>query len=309
MQVAVGVPQREHRVAVAFVLRKHAVALHSRILSVDILEDVGMDERVIECRVENGLLVFGAAFDFNSRQVGVPLLPCFLRNGVEIFALLLGVEVLTCVGYADKRHAHLHLNHLVVGGVEVHIDANIVAGHLFLIGRVELILPSVGEPFSLFARPFALLFPVTGALWHLVHAHHEVNGEHSLGIIAKGALQFHALILGGTHLFHHRSRLFRETFTKVKQQMAFAFGERKALTGGAKGGGYLGLHAVFHQEIAVIARTSHLVFVVAAICFIIDIELACGGHQQQRTHIGAANAAEVDMGKACEKYVVELVRR
>ena len=122
-------------------------------------------------------------------------------------------------------------------------------------------------------------------------------------------MQFHALILGGTYLFHHRSRLFRETFTKVKQQMAFAFGERKALTGGAKGGGYLGLHTVFHQEIAVIARTSHLVFVVAAIFFIIDIELACGRHQQQRTHIGAANTAEVDMGKACEKHVVELVRR
>ena len=66
---------------------------------------------------------------------------------------------------------------------------------------------------------------------------------------------------------------------------------------------------MFHQEIAVIARTSHLVFVVTAIGFIVDIELACGGHQQQRAHIGAANAAEVDMGKACEKHVVELVRR
>ena len=91
--------------------------------------------------------------------------------------------------------------------------------------------------------------------------------------------------------------------------MAFPFWERKTLTCRAKCSRYLGLYTVFYEEIAVISRTSYLVFVVATVCFIVYIKLTCGGHQQQRADVGTANTTEIHMRIARKKHVMKLVGR
>ena len=213
MQVAVSIPQGKYRVAIAFALLQHTTALHSRVISVHILQDIRMYQRVVQCGIKDSLLIFCTSFNFYTLEIGVPFLPCFLRNGIEILALLLYVQVLTCIGNAHKRHAYLHLNDFILGCIEVHIHTDIIAGNLFLISRIELILPSIGEPFSLFVRPFALFLPVTCTLRHLIYTHNEVNREYSLGIITKSSLQLKAFIFRRTHLFYHCPAFFCESFS------------------------------------------------------------------------------------------------
>ena len=60
MQVAVGVPQREDGVACVVALCCES-ALHLRVFPVDVAHYAGVDKRVVERCVKDGLLLVGAA--------------------------------------------------------------------------------------------------------------------------------------------------------------------------------------------------------------------------------------------------------
>ncbi len=79
VDVAVGVPEGEHGVAV--VPRSDAVALHQGVASVGVLQDVGVEEQMIERSVEHGLFFLRATLYEYARKVGVPF---FLSLGADL---------------------------------------------------------------------------------------------------------------------------------------------------------------------------------------------------------------------------------
>ena len=62
MHVAVGIPERVDGVAVVLRLAR-LEATHHRIFAVDILQDIGMDEQVVERGVEDRTLLLGPTLD------------------------------------------------------------------------------------------------------------------------------------------------------------------------------------------------------------------------------------------------------
>ena len=108
-KVAVGVPQGEHGVAVGGCL-KRLVALHTRILAVDILQDVGMYLRVVKGCIEHAALLFGSAFHRDAAEGLCPYVVSLLLYAGKIACGLFGIKVLAGIGYAYKRHTYLHLH-------------------------------------------------------------------------------------------------------------------------------------------------------------------------------------------------------
>ena len=131
VHVAIGVPQREYSVTVALAHSFHLARLECGVLPINVLQDIGVQQGVVEGRVEHRSLVFCSAFNLYARQVFVPSVACLFLYLVEIFALLFDIEVFAGVGHANKRHAHAYHNGFVGMAVEVEIQANVVASDLF----------------------------------------------------------------------------------------------------------------------------------------------------------------------------------
>ena len=143
---------------------------------------------------------------------------------------------------------------------------------------------------------------------HLVDAHHKVDGKHSIGHIAERAKGADAFPLRVAHAAHLGTAFVGQALAQVEQDVALTFGEGEARHARAHGGSHLGLDAIFGEHVAVVARTGSLIGVFAAIFLIVNGKCAGSRHQQQRAQLGASHTAEVDMGIAGEKGVVELVR-
>ena len=73
MHVAVGIPQRVDGVAVVLRLARLEAA-HHRVLAVDILQNIGVDEQVVECGIEDRTLLLGPALNLDDTQSVLPLL-------------------------------------------------------------------------------------------------------------------------------------------------------------------------------------------------------------------------------------------
>ena len=279
MHIAISVPKREHGVALTRGLECGA-AFHCGIFAVNVVEHIGVNEHVVECGVEYGLLVVGAALNHDARQTFVPTAASLLCHGVERALAELFIEIFACIFDAYERNAHLHFYLLALGGVEVEIHAYIIACQGLGIFLIKLILASGGIPLG-FGCHGALLFPQACTSRHLVDAHHKVDGEHGIGHIAECAEELESLIFSRTHAAHLGSGVVGEAFAEVKQDVTFALGEGETRHTHARCGCNFGLDAIFAQAIAVIAGMCHLVGVFAAIFLIVDGETACGGHQKQ----------------------------
>ena len=70
MHITVSIPKGEYGIPVAL-CRKNPVAFHCRILPVDVLQKVGMYQRMIKRRIENNLLLVRPAFHNDTRQIVV----------------------------------------------------------------------------------------------------------------------------------------------------------------------------------------------------------------------------------------------
>ena len=308
VHVAVGVPQREDRIAVAL----HGAdfgALHDGVLAVDVLQQIGVDERMVKTRVEDLALFARTALDTDAAQVVVPARTRLGAHGVEVLALLLGVEVHAGVLHRDERDAHLHLDLLALGRPVGEPHADVVTGQLLRIARIELVATAVLVPLGLDALLRGLHLPVADRLGTLVDTHDEVNREDRLRIVAEGAQQLRPLDFRIAHAAYEGARLVGQTLAQVEQDVALAGREGEARHAAAQRGRYLGQDAVLVQEVGVVARRGRLARIGAAVVVVVHIERARGGHQQQGAHLGASHAAEVHVRKAGEELVVVLVGR
>ena len=174
MKVAVGVPEREHGVAVIVSVAVFG-ALHLGILAVDVVEHVGMDQGVIKPGVEHPFLLVGTTFHTDPSQIVVPGLFGIGGYPVEGQSGLLLVEILAGIGYRHERYAHPDLYLLsrleVIIGVPV---ADVVARQLAAILRIELVPAVVGIPCGLRPLHLALHLPVALRRRRLADAHHEI---------------------------------------------------------------------------------------------------------------------------------------
>ena len=55
VNIAIRIPKRKYRIAVSL-CRHNLIAFHCRIFSVDILQDIRMNQQMIECRIKHSLL-------------------------------------------------------------------------------------------------------------------------------------------------------------------------------------------------------------------------------------------------------------
>ena len=197
MDVAVGVPQRKDRIAVS-ISHADAVALHHRILAIDILQDVGVYLQMIHGRIEDRLLFVSPTCDTYLRECLVPAVAGCCPDLVEVEGRLFGLEVLPCILDAYKRDGHLHLHLLTLGSIIGEPHSYVVARYVFAVLLVDLIFPMVGIPLGLDTVHWPLLLPVARSLGSLIDPHGEIDGIDRLGIIIEVAEQFGTLYLGVT---------------------------------------------------------------------------------------------------------------
>ena len=278
------------------------IALHHGIFAVDVLEDVGVDEEVVEARVEHALLLLGAALHFNAREDVVPLLAGFAVNLVEGLALLFGFQIQACIFDADKGNANAHKHLFALCGVEGEPCAHVVARYFLGVLLIYFAGALCGVPVGFVAHHRTLIFPI--ALLHsaLLYAHDEIEREDALlVVVAEGAEQADAFHLVVAHAAQHAARLVAEGFAEVHQHVAATFGEGEAMEGRAWCGGHFGAYAVLVELATVIAGLGHLVAHHGAVLLVVDIErIACGGHQQECAEVGATYTAEVNVGESGE---------
>ena len=286
-----------------------AAALHQGIVAVHVLQDVGVQLCVVQGGVEHALLLLAAAFYGDGAQRLVPLGGGAAADTVEVERGLLGLQVLAGVGDGDERDAHLHL-HLFAGSeVVAEVVAYIVAGQFAAVAGVELVAAVVVVPLGLHTLHGRLFLPVAAALGGFVHTQHEVDGKHGLRVVAEGAAQAVAFYLGVAHTAHHGAALIGEALAQVQQHVALPLGKGVALGGRAERGGHLAVDAVFLQVYSIVAGTRHLVGVFTAVVAVVHVQLARGGHGEQRAQLGTAHTVEGDMGESGEVAVVVFVGR
>ena len=97
MYIAIGIPQREDRITVALLHRSNLITLHSRVLSVDILQDIWVDKDVIKSCIEDRALCLCSTLNEDAREIIIPLSTRLSTNGVEVLSTLFGIKVLTSV--------------------------------------------------------------------------------------------------------------------------------------------------------------------------------------------------------------------
>ena len=193
----------------------------------------------------------------------------------------------------------------VIIGVPV---ADVVARQLAAILRIELVPAVVGIPCGLRPLHLALHLPVALRRRRLADAHHEIDREHCLGIVAERAHQFRALDLRRADPAHRGAALIGQSLAEIDQYVASSAGECISLGRAALCSRHLGQYVVFRQAVAVKARRGGLLGICRAVFVIVRLQIAGGGHRQERTQFGTAHSAERHMGISGEKLVVKFIR-
>ena len=159
MDIAVGIPQRIDGVSI--VLGSACLErTHHGVLPVDILQDIGVDQKVVECRVEDGTLVVCTALYLDDTQCPLPAILCSMTNGGKVKRRLLGSEVQQGILFADEGDPRLHVDRLSRLGVEGEPYPDIISADCLAVGRVDLVLPLVLIPLGLYTLHRRLLLPV-----------------------------------------------------------------------------------------------------------------------------------------------------
>ena len=148
-----------------------------------------------------------------------------------------------------------------------------------------------------------LFLPESGLCRLAAHAHNEVKGERSVGVVAEGAKIAHAFYLRVAHLAHPRSTLVAERVAEVDEHVALSCREREALTRRAHGGGHLATDAVLLQAHGVIARRSFLSLIFRTVFATVCLNGSFCRHDEHGTHLRASHATKRDMCEACKKLV------
>ena len=191
---------------------------------------------VVERRVENALLLFRSALHGDGLECFLPSVACLFPGIFKSECRLFFLQIFTGIGNGDERDSHLHLNLFAVLAVEVEEIAYLVACHLFVVARVELVFPVVAVPCRFDTGHGRLLFPISAGVGFLRHAHDEIDREYGLRIVAERAEQSHSLNFGLADLLNHSSDFVGQSVADVEQDMPFALLERVSLDGRAERG-------------------------------------------------------------------------
>ena len=117
MNIAIGIPERKHCIAVSL-CRHNLITLHCRILSVYILQYIGMNQQMIHGRIENGLLLLRPSLNKNTRQIVVPTFTRFGMYLFKILAFLFFIQIETGIFYTHKRDTQFHFDLFALCGIE-----------------------------------------------------------------------------------------------------------------------------------------------------------------------------------------------
>ena len=281
--------------------------LHKRIFSIYIVQDAGVDEGVVQGRIEDGFLVVGATFHFDAAQVLLPGLFGRFPHIGEVEALLFGVQILAGVLYAHKGNANLN-QQFFAGGQIVVVEpaANVVAAHLTRVLLVNLVLAGIGIPGGLGGHR-TLFLPVTGSIRGLAHPQNKIKGEHGIAVIAESAHKLATLQFRGRYPPHRGTALVGEAFAQVQQDVAFSAREGVALQGRARGGGNFGKNAV-EQLYGIVSGMRYFVLVLTAVDMIIHLQRTRSGHGKQAPQLRTAHAGQIHVGKAGDETVFGHIR-
>ena len=219
VHIAVSVPQRKDGITVALG-SQNLITLHSGIFPVHILQDIGMYQRMIECRIKNGFLLFRTSFHKDAREVIVPAATGFFQHLTEVLSLLLGIQIEAGILHAHKRDSHLYFHLLAFFGIECKIGADIISRQFLLVAGVKFVASVIGVPFGLYTGHGALLLPVARSGGLLVDTHHKVDGKNGLWVVAESTQQLHTFKLAFTRLAQKSSRFIGQAFAQVQQHMA-----------------------------------------------------------------------------------------
>ena len=117
MYITISIPQREDRITVTLG-RQYLITLHCRILSVYILQYIGMNQQMIHSRIENGLLLLRPSLNKNTRQIVVPTFTRFGMYLFKILAFLFFIQIETGIFYTHKRDTQFHFDLFALCGIE-----------------------------------------------------------------------------------------------------------------------------------------------------------------------------------------------
>src|SRR6266700_2022594 len=95
-------------------------SVKAKVLPIDVVEEVGMEERVIERCIEDPLLIIGPALHLNAVQACVPGGISGLLHPGEVLTRILARHIGLGVSYADEGDAHLDMDDPGEGGIKGH---------------------------------------------------------------------------------------------------------------------------------------------------------------------------------------------
>src|SRR5690554_5552747 len=135
MHVAVGIPQRENGVAriVRFAGR---LTLHHRVLTVHIIQHVGVNQCVIYPGIEDSLKIVATPFGYHCRQYLVPCITGIALHLPEIKRRLLTIKIKTGIFGTDKGDTYLHLYLLTLLQIESEPRSYIITRNITAVAGV-----------------------------------------------------------------------------------------------------------------------------------------------------------------------------
>ncbi len=262
-----------------------------------------MDKRVVQRSIEHFFLLFRTAFHLDTRQVTVPSGDSISVHLVEVKSALLGVQIHSGVLAAHERNSKFDLYLLTLGHiVEAVPESDIVSLNLACISGVQFIFPLVFVPSSL-SRHRTLFLPVSGTRRSLADTHHEIDWEHSLGIVAEGSQHLRAFDFGLAHLLHHCSGLVGKSLAEIYQYVRLTGSESISLYACAFCCCHLCLDAISDKSVGIISRRSALGRIFRAIFPVVHFKSSRCRHSEKRTQFRASHSAQIHVRETCKELI------
>ncbi|MPM67088.1 hypothetical protein SDC9_114005 [bioreactor metagenome] len=227
MHIPVRVPKRKNRVSPCSG-GKDLITFHCRILTVHVIKQVGMDERMIKCGIENHFLVGGTSFNPYTGKLFLPAFAGSSPDLIKLKAVLLGLQVFAGIGSAYEGNPDLYFDGFTRFNIVRKVGSDIVSGNIPPITGVNFPCACRTVPGSLCCH-FALFLPISGSQRWFADTHHKINGKNRLRVVTKSPQHFHPLNFGITDATHPGTTFVGKPFPQVQQYICVPF--RKGKTG------------------------------------------------------------------------------
>ena len=230
------------------------VSLALRVIAIHIVEEIWVNKRVIQSRVEYCFLVVGTAF-YGSAEGIVPRLACGGIHLVESAVAYLFFKVFTGVGYAHVRNAHLEFNDFLfikfITEIRPYTIAYYLASELFF----QTSFAIVPHPLGFYPLVFFRRMPNAIRRGYFVHFSYKIHWICQFRtVIAESPYHTHSFHLSRRYEFQHCAFLIGESESEIDKQVSFSFREVITSDTCTSGGGSFSFDIVFSEEIAVITR-------------------------------------------------------